>query len=133
MLRVDALALWIYPRSPSERIPPATREIVVRSPKLSTKVTDPAKVAEIRRWFDALPVSPPGIAIACPLVIRPSITLSFRSADGVRLAHAAVPDARAWICDPIGFAVGGRTEQPLIDPPHGESFVRRLERVTRTR
>lgn len=133
VLRVDALVLWLYPRSPSERVPSGTREVVVYTPRLTTKVTDPAKVAEIRRWFDALPVSPPGIALACPLLIRPTITLSFRTADGVRLAHAAVPDARAWICDPIGFTIGGRTERPLIDRPHGESFVRRLERVTRTR
>lgn len=133
VLRVDALALWIYPRSPSERIPPATREIVVRSTKRSTTVTDPAMVAEIRRWFDALPVSPPGIALACPLVIRQNTTLSFRAADGVQLAHAAVPDTRAWICDPIGFVIGGKTMKPLIDRPHGESFARRLERVTRTR
>jgi hypothetical protein len=133
VLRADALVSWIYPRSVSERIPPATREIVVRSPGLSTRVTDPAKVAEIRRWFDALPVSPPGVAIACPLQVAPRITLSFRGAEGTRLAHATVPDTRAWLCDPIGFTIGGRTERPLIDHPFGKSFARRLERITRTR
>ncbi len=129
VLRVDALALWIYPRSPSERIPPATRTIVVRGPKIRRTVTNTAQVARISRWFDALPVSPPGIAIACALVLRPNITLSFRSAAGTQLARATVPEPSASICDPIGFKIGGKTKKPLIDRAFGPSFARRLERL----
>jgi hypothetical protein len=133
VLRVDGLALWIYPRSPSEMIPPATREIVVTEAKRSTKVTDPVKVVEIRRWFDALPLSPPGIAVACPLEVAARITLSFRNASGSQLAHATAPDTRAWLCNPISFTIGGKAQKPLIDRSFGESFARRLLRVTRTR
>jgi hypothetical protein len=130
-LRVDALVLWIYPRSAGEVVPPATREIVVTEHGRSTTVTSPAEVTRIVRWFDALPVSPPGIAIACPLVVRPEITLSFRSAGGARLAHATVPTPSAWICDPIGFTIGGKARRPLIDSSPGESFARRLQHLLR--
>ncbi len=133
-LRVDALALWVYPRSPSERIPPATRTIVVRGPKIRRTVTSPAQVARISRWFDALPVSPPGIAVACALVLRPNITLSFRSAGGAQLARAGAPEPRAGICDQIGFKIGCKTKKPLIDRSSGASFAERLEHLlTQTR
>lgn len=134
VLRVDALVLWIYPRSPRETVPAATREIVVRAPaRASVTVTDPAEVARVVRWFDALPVLPPGIAVACALVLRPNITLSFRSSNGTELARAGVPEPSAGICDPIGFKIGARMRRPLIDRTYGESFARRLERITRTR
>jgi hypothetical protein len=48
----------------------ATTEIRVRTPAVSLEVKDPASVARIVRWFDALPTSPPGIGVACTL--RPS-------------------------------------------------------------
>jgi len=123
---VDALAVWIYPRSPSERVPAATAEIVVRAPRISATVTDPGKVARIVRWFDALPVSPPGVAVSCPYAVAPDLTLSFRSAGGARLAQATLPRTEATLCDPIAFTIGGWRRRPLIDGP-GESFVRRLQ------
>ena len=129
VLRVDALALWIYPRSPSESVPPTTRTIVVRGPKIRRTVTNQAQVARIIRWFDALPVSPPGIAVACPLVGRVQITLSFRSAAGTQLARATVPERIAGICDPIGFTIGGKSRKPLVDRSSGESFAERLEHL----
>ena len=129
VIRIEAEVAWIYPRSPSEKVPPATRVIGVRAPKVSVKVTDPLKVAKIVRWFDALPISPPGIAVACPLTLAPQITLSFRRARGARLAEARLPSSRAWICDPIGFTIGGRTEKPLVDRDVGPSFTRRLQRL----
>jgi hypothetical protein len=127
VIRVDAQVVWIYPRSPGERVPRATREIVVRARKTSAKVTDPAKVARIVRWFDALPVAPPGVAVLCPLTLPPDLTLSFRSAGGAWLAGARMPRTDASICDPIDFAIGGHQERPLIDS--GESLVSRLERL----
>jgi hypothetical protein len=131
VLRVDALVLWIYPRSAGEIVPRGTREIVVTEHGQPTTVTSPGQVARIGRWFDALPVSPPGIAIACPLVVRPEITLLFRSAGGARLARATVPTPSAWICDPIGFTIGGKARRPLIDSSSGESFARRLQSLLR--
>lgn len=127
VIRVDAQVLWIYPRSPSERVPAATREIVVRAPKDSAKVTDPAKVAQVVDWFDALPVSPPGIVLSCPLEVAARITLSFRDAGGAWLAQATVPSTPAWVCNTIGFRIGGQTQKPLVDSDIRESFVRRLQ------
>ena len=127
VIRVEAKVLWVYPRSPRERVPAATSEIVVRAPKVSTKVTDPAEVAVVARWLDALPVSPPGIPIACPLILAARATLTFRSAAGERLATASVPLTSSSVCDPIGFAIGGRRQKPLVDRAVGESFVRRLQ------
>jgi hypothetical protein len=130
VLRVDALALWIYPRSPSETVPSATREVVVTAPKVSRKVTSPAKVAQVRRWFDALPVSPPGIVLACPLELSGGrIRLSFRSAGGAWLAEAIVPSRAASVCDPIGFRTGGHVRKPLVDHARGPSFVQRLQQL----
>ncbi len=92
-------------------------------------MTDPAKVAEIIRWFDALPLSPPGIAVACPLGPGADITLSFRSTNGTWLARATLPPTSANICDTIDFQIGGRAEKPLIDSGVGDSFVRRLQDI----
>jgi hypothetical protein len=130
VIRVDVQIEWTYPRSPRERVPPRTREIVVRAPKASAKVTARTQVARIVRWFDALPISPPGIAVPCPLTIPPDITLSFRDARG---AQAKLPPTPAWICNSIAFTIGGRDQQPLIDRRNGASFVRRLQRLLHVR
>src|SRR5262249_49560749 len=119
-----------YPRSAAEVVPPATREIVVTEHGHSTTVTKRAQVARIIRWFDALPISPPGIAIACPLVIRPEITLSFRGAGGAPLAHATVPPpaprgrAAPWARSGprIGFRAGGKAPAPADQQPPGGDF-----------
>jgi hypothetical protein len=129
VIRVDAQVVWIYPRSPGERVPPATREIVVRAPHVSLTVTDPAEIARIVRWFDALPISPPGVALPCPLMrfLAPA-KVSFRTAHGGRLAEAGVPRSPpASIWGPIRFMIGGRSQKPLIDRSRGRSFVRRLQ------
>ena len=129
VIRVDAQVLWIYPRSPTEKVPPATREIVLSSAKVSAKVTDPAQVGQIISWFDALPISPPGVALFCPLEPGADITLSFRSSAGAWLAQAKLPSRPASICDAILFQVGGKAKKPLIDRNFGESFVARLQRL----
>jgi hypothetical protein len=129
VIRVEADVTWIYPRSPTERVPTGTTEVAVRAPKVSVDVKNPAKVARIIRWFDALPVYPPGIAAACPAVGYVDITVSFRTADGTRVAHASVPPASANICDPIRFTIGGQQRRALIDRAYGPSFARRLQQL----
>jgi hypothetical protein len=129
VIRVDAQVAWIYPRSPSEEVPAATHRIVVRAPKASATVTDPARVAKIVRWLDALPISPPGVGIACPLAAGADIAVSFRGAGGAWLAEAKLPSVAANICDPIAFQIGGHARKPLIDRASHESFVRRLQRL----
>jgi hypothetical protein len=107
------------------------REIVLRAPKVRVKVADPAKVERIVRWFDALPISPPGVAAMCPLVPGADIALSFRSRSGLSLAQAKLPPTSTGICDSISFSVGGHPQTPLIDRygPLRESFVGRLQRL----
>jgi hypothetical protein len=129
VIRVDAQVLWIYPRSPSERVPTGTSEIVVGSPKATATVTDHAKVARIVRWFDGLPISPPGIALLCPLEVGPNITLSFRNSRGAWLAQAKLPPYGATICDPIEFRIAGKPRKPLVDRDVRKSVVLRLQRL----
>jgi hypothetical protein len=129
VIRVDTQVLWIYPRSPAEKVPPAAREMVLSSAKSRQKVTDPAQVGQIISWFDALPISPPGVALLCPLEPGAAITLSFRSSAGAWLAQVKLPSRPASICDAIVFQVGGKAKKPLIDRNFGESFVVRLQRL----
>lgn len=129
LIRVDVQVEWTYPRSPSERVPAATREIDVRAPRVSIDVKSREKVARIVRWFDALPISPPGVAVPCPLAVAPDVTLSFRDAHGDRLAQATLPPSFAWICNSIAFSIGDSRQSPLIDRPHDPSFVRRLQQL----
>ena len=125
VLRVDAQVIWIYPRSPSEKVPSGVHEIVVRAPKVFRKVTNPAKVTRIVRWFDGLPVSPPGVHIACLAVGHVDITLSFRSAHGSLLAQAKLNSAGG--CAPIAFRIGGHPQRALIDRYFRPTTVERLQ------
>ena len=130
VIRLDAEVAWVYPRAPTEVVPSATRTIGVRAPGVSLTVRNRAKVAWIIRWFDALPISPPGIAVGCPLPAPAHTTLSFRNADGTALARAGVPlYPPANVCNPIGFAIGGKRLQPLVDSDRGSSFILRLRRL----
>ena len=129
LIRADVAVGWNYPRSPREKAPAATSEIVLRAPKASSTVTDPAQVGQIVRWFDALPISPPGVVVSCPLSPGADITLSFRDAGGAWLAQAKLPPTSASICDSISFSIGGREQKPLVDRAEGESFVRRLQEL----
>lgn len=130
-LRVDAKVVWIYPRPRSEQVPARVRQISLDTPKIHRKVTDGATVKRIVRWFDALPVSPPGVSVPCGPVPGADITLSFRSAGSRTLARAELPSIPAGICDSISFAIGGRSQMPLIDNyyPYRESFLGHLQRL----
>jgi hypothetical protein len=113
------------------RVPAATRTVVVHAPTWSRTVTNPAKVARIVRWFDRLRPLRHGKGVACPLVLRPEIAISFRGAGGAQLAYARVPRSVAGICDPIGFRVAGKAAESLIDRFSGQSLARRLDRLLR--
>lgn len=110
----------------SGRVPAAVRVIAVHAPTWSRRVTSLGKVAQIVRWFDGL-AGLPHRGVACPLVLRPEITISFRSAEGRRLAYARVPTPVAGVCDPIRFRSGGKTLRPLIEAAPGESLARQLK------
>jgi hypothetical protein len=134
-LRVDAKVVWIYPRSPREKVPAGVREITLDAPKMHLTVTAPAKVQRIIRWFDALPISPPGVSALCGIApANYTIALSFRSARHRALASAQLPPLPASICNGIGFTIGGHPQAPLVDnfyshAPLRHSFVARLQRL----
>jgi hypothetical protein len=131
VVRVDAGAAWIYPRSPREVVPAGVREIDIRDGHVARRVTDPAKVARIVRWFDALDVVQPGSAyVRCAAILVSRATFVFRSATGAKLASAVVPSEPADGCDAITFSIRGHLQTPLIDGVFGRrAFVNRVQRL----
>jgi hypothetical protein len=132
VIRVDAGAAWVYPRSPREVVPVGVREIDITGGGVSRHVDRPARVRRIVRWFDALNIVQPGQpAVSCPLILASQVKVSFRSRSGAQLARALVPSSPANGCNPIRFFIGGEGQTPLIDgtPGRGKAFVRRVERL----
>jgi hypothetical protein len=131
IVRVDAEALWIYPRSRTQMLPAGVRTIDVRAPKVSLQVTNPDEVGRIVRWFDELEVQQPGAGIPlCPLVAGPSVRMVFRSVGGVPLARAFLPATPASICSEDEFWIRGKLQTPLVDRTFGRSaFIYRVERL----
>lgn len=126
-IRVDASAGWIIPRPPGEKVPGGVREIDIRSSRRSVRVTEPAKVHTIVRWFDALGIVQAGTGYACPALIGGHrVALDFRSASRTLLARArffAGPISSE--CNPIDFSIRGRKQTPLV----GLTFWSRVRRL----
>jgi hypothetical protein len=131
VIRVDAGAAWIYPRSPHEAVPRGVREIDLRDGHVRRRVVDPARVARIVRWFDALNVVQPHTAVICAAILASKVTLVFRSPSGAELGSSVVPSQPADGCDPISFTIHGHRQTPLVDgtPGAGRSFVDRVQRL----
>ncbi len=131
-VRVDAQDVWIVPRPASEKVPADVHEIDVTSgypgkqPSTAVSVTNPAQVRQIVRWFDALDIAQPG-AYSCPVVGGPTVTLTFRAANGVPVAQASGLDFQGTSgpCNPIQFSIRGRRQKPLS----GGEFFNRVQRV----
>ena len=111
---------------PATRIPAGVRSIdvhVARGP--SRHVIAPAKVAKIRRWFDALPTAPRVGIYHCPLIrYRPPITFEFRSFSGAILARARTPGHAA-----CGFSFDYRVLGAPQKPVLARRFLVRVERL----
>jgi hypothetical protein len=131
VIRVDAGAAWIYPRSPHEAVPRGVREIDIRDGRVHRRVVGSTNVARIVHWFDALNVTQLGAAVICPAILASKVTLVFRSASGARVARSVVPSQPADGCDPIAFSIRGHVQTPLIDgtPGAGRAFVDRVQRL----
>jgi hypothetical protein len=116
------------------RVPSGVAAIDVRSSRgTSRHVTDPAKVARIVRWFDALPVARRGL-YNCPNIRAdsPTVRFAFRTADGSLLARANVLDAFRGFsgpCNPIRFSVPGHRERSL----NGGRLLLRVQRLLEVR
>ena len=126
-IRVDASAGWIIPRSPSENVPDGVREIDIRRAHVVTRLTQPATVQTIVRWFDALGIVQGGRGYSCPALLGGRrVTLDFRSASRTLLARASLLDLPiSTECNPIGFSIRGRSQTPLV----GLRFWNRVKRL----
>jgi len=129
IIQVDADVMWVYPRSPRERVPSGVAEIDISAPRFSRTVTETAKVRQIVRWFNALPIYPPGVGAYCPLIAFSRIRFTFRDASGGRVASASVPRVKAGICDAITFAIHGKQQTSLVDQAHRHGFVDRVQKL----
>ncbi|HEY7420468.1 MAG TPA: hypothetical protein VH541_00545 [Gaiellaceae bacterium] len=118
-----ALALVGHPAS---RIPPGVRTVDVHSSRgVSRRVTDPLKVTQIVRWFDALPIAP-NVILYCPFIrYRPPTTFVFRSASGTALARARTPGHAACGAS-FDLRIGGKAQKPVLA---GGRFLQRVGRL----
>ena len=100
---------------PATRLPRGVRTIDVHSSRgVSRHVSDPLKVAQIVRWFDALPGAGSSRIYHCPLIrYRTPTTFVFRGANGTLLARARTPgDAACGFS--FDFRVRGRAQKPVL-------------------
>jgi hypothetical protein len=130
VVRVDAGAAWIYPRSPREVLPAGVREIDIRDEDIARRIVDRARVERIIRWFGALNVTPPGVNVICGPPFASNVRFVFRSASGTRLATAVAPSRPAEGCHPISFSIRKLRQTPLVDGVFGRrAFVNRVQRL----
>jgi hypothetical protein len=114
---------------PANRIPAGVRTIEIRSPARSVRVTDPARVRRIERWFDAMPAAEPGL-YRCPNIRggTPRVRFAFLTADSSALARASLLDAFSGVsgpCNPVAFRLPGHRVRPLI----GGRMLLRVQRL----
>lgn len=129
ILRVDAQVVWVYPRSPKEVVPAGVSEIDVNGANFARRVRNTAKVGKIVRWFDRLPIWPPGVGAMPCGPSGPTFTVVFRSRTRGRVAAAQLSEGRAGGCAPITFAIRGKQQTPLIDNARGATFAGRLRHL----
>jgi hypothetical protein len=136
-VRVDAEVVWVIPRSASERIPAAVRELDVtrgrpgQPPVVSVTVTNPATIARIVSLINSLPTVQP-YPLHCPSwpADAPLVTLTFRAARGgpvvaqpSELADATEPTTG---CDPMNLTLFGKPQTPLLD---GAAAIRTVQQL----
>lgn len=141
-VRVDAQDVWLVPRSSSERVPRSVRALQITRSSSQTgqgtteglaitfKITDGAKIDQITRWIDALPIVQPG-ATACPSqpLHPPRVRFAFLSASGKPLASAAeAANIRepTTACDAMTFTVRGRAQPALLN---GAQFLAHVDQL----
>jgi hypothetical protein len=125
-----ALTLGAHHRPPANAVLHGARQIDVSSTSgVSRRVTDPAEVAKIVSWLEALPAARRGLYM-CPYIRAdsPKVRFVFRAAGGGILARARVLDAFRGLsgpCNPIQLEVGARRPQLLS----GGRFLLRVQRL----
>jgi len=115
-LRVDAEAIWLPVKPAGDHIPAAARVVTITpepgglplSPAdHALTITDPAKLARIATFIDALPMLPPYRWLECGPGPRSVMRLTFRAAPG-RPALAVVTAYDSW-CQSVTETIGGKT------------------------
>ena len=120
ILRVDSQVVWVYPRSPRERVHVGrVREIDFTAPHVSKRVTDPDEIGRLVSWFNAAPILPPGMgAPMCGPYASVPVTLDFRGAGRRPLAHVSAdvtePQGESGACNPMAVTIVGTRQAPLI-------------------
>jgi hypothetical protein len=96
-VRVEVDDIWRV-RPADERVPSGVRTITIRHARsqgiapVSRRLTQPAQVSKVVRWFNALPLfRPSALTYHCPLILyRPPTVITFLSARNRALATATV-------------------------------------------
>jgi hypothetical protein len=128
VVKEEAAAAWLHPRSPKDGMPSGVREIDIRGGGVSEHVRDAAKIARIVRWFDALAPAP-HVTVGCMAILSTRIAFVFRDAGGHALATASVPSQGTSTCNPIEFTRGAR-QTALVDRRFGKyALAARVERL----
>jgi hypothetical protein len=115
-VRVDAFAVWMEPRLPSEHIPvgATTLDVVVRDRDRGLvkrlAMHDRSRIAAVTRMLNRLPVVQPGLTM-CPLDrgFHAYLTLR-RTPTGAPLARAV---AELGGCGGVQLAINGQPQPPL--------------------
>jgi hypothetical protein len=127
---LTALTLGVHHSPPANAVLRGARQIDVSSTSgASRRVTDPAKVAKIVSWLEALPSARRGLYM-CPMIraSSPKVRFVFRAAGGSILARARVLDAFRGLsgpCNPIELKVRGQRRELL----RGGRFLLRVQRL----
>jgi hypothetical protein len=119
-IRVEADDVWRV-RPASERLPAGARTITIRRARwenlapFSGRITEPSKVTQVVRRFDALPLFAGAYGYCPASAVGPPTVITFHSATGRVLAEASVFGSGAGgPCGTgIGVTVRGRPEPML--------------------
>lgn len=124
---------WIRTPPRSAELPQGVKRIHIESrtggPRSNVllHVRDPYEVGSIVSWTNGLGVTPRNVICLAVYYPGPTVTLTFRAADGSVLARAEVRDplgsGRSGPCDPLQLTVNGTKAPPLI----GADLLLRIE------
>jgi hypothetical protein len=110
-------------------VPQGVLEIDVRTLNGSPptlRITDPSKVKQVIGWFDALTTGHV-TTVSCFFGVAPTVSFTFRSADGRALGSAHANAYGASPCNPTYFTAG--TQSIALVDPGRDTFVGRVERL----
>jgi hypothetical protein len=129
LFAASALVLVLAACGGGYRVPGGVAQIDVRQPGVvSRSVTNLFQVDQIINWFDAL--KPPSkTKITCAGGPAMSVTFTFLSANGSKLARAYSAPFAAGPCDSIQFTAHGQRVMFLWDRDLRRPLIDRVQRL----